>query len=194
MNVINEYASTHNLHEIALNLGCGGRPLEGWINIDNYDYENDDTSRSGSHYDIKMDLKNLDVAAGTVDKILLVHVIEHFVRWETIDLLAYFHSLLRPSGQLIVEMPDFDQCVALMQQGQSAPHIRTPIGLMNMGKTQFYGNQWDRLDYETHRYVWSINEFVGELKKIGYRIMSANHDAIFHLKGRDMIVVAEKSS
>lgn len=141
-----------------------------------------------------MDLKNLDVAAGTVDKILLVHVIEHFVRWETIDLLAYFHSLLRPSGQLIGEMPDFDQCVALMQQGQSAPHKRSPIGLMNMGKTQFYGNQWDRLDYETHRYVWRINEFVGELKKIGYRIMSANHDAIFHLKGRDMIVVAEKSS
>lgn len=107
MGLINEYAQANGLPEINLNLGCGGRPIKGWINIDNYDYEEGDHSRSGSDYDIKMDLQELDVFPETVDKILLVHVLEHFVRWETLDLLTYFRGLLKPKGQLIVEMPDF---------------------------------------------------------------------------------------
>ena len=39
---INEYALTNNITEINLNLGSGGRPIENWINIDNYDYEKND--------------------------------------------------------------------------------------------------------------------------------------------------------
>jgi len=36
---INDYAEKNNLNAIKLNLGSGGRPIEGWINIDNFDYE-----------------------------------------------------------------------------------------------------------------------------------------------------------
>lgn len=191
MGVINQYALDNRLSEINLNLGCGGRPINGWINIDNYDYEEGDHSRSGSDYDIKMDLKDLDVIPNTVDQILLVHVLEHFVRWETLDLLQYFRTLLRPKGRLIVEMPDFWKCIELVLQGKDAPHITTPLGPMNMGMTQFYGNQWDRLDYETHRYVWGIDEFTNALTERGYRVLLASHEAQWHLKGRDMLVVAE---
>ncbi len=58
--LINSYAQINQLSEVKLNLGSGGRPLKGWINIDNYDYEGGDTSRSGSEYDIKMDIRQLD--------------------------------------------------------------------------------------------------------------------------------------
>ena len=34
MSLINNYAKEHQLDKIKLNLGCGGRPLKGWINID----------------------------------------------------------------------------------------------------------------------------------------------------------------
>ena len=37
--IINTYARRNNLDEINLHLGCGGQNLEGWINIDDYDYE-----------------------------------------------------------------------------------------------------------------------------------------------------------
>jgi hypothetical protein len=37
--IINKYAVDNNLELIQLNLGCGGRPIKNWINIDNYDYE-----------------------------------------------------------------------------------------------------------------------------------------------------------
>jgi len=191
MGVINQYALENGLTEINLNLGCGGRSIKDWINIDNYDYDPGDRSRSGSDYDIMMDLRRLDVLPRTVDKILMVHVLEHFVRWKALDLLQYFGTLLRPKGQLIVEMPDFWKCIELVLKGREAPHMNTPLGPMNAGMTQFYGNQWDRLDYETHRYVWGIGEFTNALKEIGYNVLLASHEARWHLKGRDMLVVAE---
>ncbi len=191
-NLINEYAFGNDLSEIKLNLGCGGRPLEGWVNIDNFDYEKNDSSRSGSKYDIKMDIRNLDCQDDTIDKILLVHVVEHFTRWETIKLVGHYYTKLKPGGQLIVEMPDLAQCVKLYLQGKNAPHMKTPLGNINIGRTQFYGNQWDELDYETHRYVWDMDEFTYMLINSGFKILSATHDALFHVKGRDMFVIAEK--
>lgn len=190
--IINIYASNNQLQKVRLNLGCGGRPIKGWINIDNFDYEKNDSSRSGSVYDIKMDIRNLDVEDSSVDEILLVHVIEHFVRWETIKMLKHYFRKLKKDGRIIVEMPDLDRCIAWYIKDRDAPMINTPLGTMNMGLTQFYGNQWDELDYETHRYVWRLDEFIGTLKEIGFSIESASHQAIFHQKDRDMFVIATK--
>ena len=192
MRKINWYANNQKLNEINLNLGCGGRPLENWINIDNYDYEKNDSSRSGSWYDIKMDIRNLDCEDSSVDKILLVHVIEHFVRWESLKMFHHYFLKLKNGGQLILEMPDLDKCIEWYLKGKSAPHIQTPIGVMNMGLTQFYGNQWDELDYETHRYVWRLEECCFELNRIGFSIDHASWDAKFHQRNRDMYVVAKK--
>lgn len=189
---INEFAAQNHLFEINLNLGCGGRDFANWINVDNFEYEYNDSSRSGSNYDIKMDIRELNVAHNTVSRIMLIHVLEHFVRWECIEMLKHYYTKLRPSGSLIVEMPDLDRCILWYLKGQEAPHMNTSIGRLNMGKTQFYGNQWDRLDYETHRYVWTLKEFTQELKQIGYNVISANHEALFHQQDRDMFVVARK--
>jgi predicted SAM-dependent methyltransferase len=190
--VINGYANDKNLSQIKLNLGCGGRPMKGWINLDNYDYEKNDSSRSGSIYDIKMDIRELDVDDTTVDEILLSHVIEHFVRWETIKMLKHYFNKLKHGGKIIVEMPDLDRCIAWYIRQKHTPSIKTPNGIMNMGLTQFYGNQWDELDYETHRYVWRLDEFTQVLQEIGFTIESASHQAVFHQKERDMFVIGVK--
>ena len=192
MALINDYAKSHQLDEIKLNLGCGGRPLKGWINIDFFDYEKNDSSRSGSVYDIKMDISSLDVEDGTVDEILLVHVVEHFTRWSTRAMMGHYLAKLRNGGRLVVEMPDLDRCIRLYLAGNAAPHMNTPLGPINMGRSQFYGNQWDQLEYETHRYVWTLDEFTSELQSIGFKIVSASHEARFHMKGRDMFVIAER--
>ena len=42
--IINDYAEAKGLAPLKLNLGCGGRPLPGWVNIDKYDYDPADTS------------------------------------------------------------------------------------------------------------------------------------------------------
>lgn len=189
---INKYAKDKNLNSINLHLGCGGNSWSGWINIDNYDFDPKDTSRSGSNYDIKMDIRNLEVEDSTVDKIALVHTIEHFVRWETLKLLSHFYSKLKSGGQLIIEMPDLDKCIEWYLKGKSAPHISTPLGNLNMGFTQFYGNQWSEIDFETHRYVWTKPEFKSVLEKIGYKVIECHNEKSTHQKGRDMHVLAEK--
>ncbi len=189
---INQYSKEKNFTEINLNLGCGGRTLDGWINIDNFDYEKNDSSRSGSNYDLKMDIRELDCDDHTVHNILLVHVIEHFVRWESIKMFQHYYSKLITGGSLILEMPDLDKCIEWYLKGKNAPHIQTPNGIMNMGLTQFYGNQWDELDYETHRYVWRLDEVCIELNRIGFSIDHASWDAKFHQKNRDMFIIAKK--
>jgi predicted SAM-dependent methyltransferase len=187
-----EFAASAGYHEIKLNLGSGGRPLPGWINIDNYDYEKQDTSRNAAIYDVKCDIRNLEVPAASVDVIMLVHVLEHFVRWDAIKMLRSYFEILKPGGALIVEMPDFDKCIEWYLRGRDAPHMHTPIGIRNMGLTQFYGNQWDELDYETHRYVWTLDEFLNVVRDIGYEVSRADHAAVFHRPGRDMFVLAKR--
>ena len=190
---INTFAKENKFDEIKLNLGSGGRPLQGWINIDNFDYEKNDTSRSGSIYDIKMDIRELDVDDKSIDEILLVHVIEHFVRWESISMLKNYYQKLKPNGKLIVEMPDLDRCISWYLRDRYTPSMQTPNGKMNMGLTQFYGNQWNELDYETHRYVWRLDEFTTVLEDIGFKIENADFNAKFHQKERDMLVIARKN-
>ena len=189
---INFFATARNLPQIRLNLGCGARRIDGWINIDNYDYDPRDTSRTGSAYDLKMDIRQLEVMPETADMIMLVHVMEHFPRWEAVAMVKHYYECLRPGGKLVVEMPDLDKCIEWYLAGDKAPHIQTRMGSLNMGYTQFYGNQWDGLDYETHRFVWRIADFVAVLREAGFWISQADHEAQFHQKGRDMFVVAEK--
>lgn len=188
--VINDFAALHGYEEINLHLGCGGMAIEGWINIDNYDYEAGDTSRSGAAYDLKMDITSLDAQPGSVSRILMVHVLEHFVRWQAIDMLVHYHDLLKPGGMLFMEHPDLDACIHFYLERKDA--IDTPLGRLNLGFTQFYGNQWDRLDYETHRYVWTKGEMRQVLEEIGYKIIALDNKAQFHVPERDMRVIAVK--
>jgi predicted SAM-dependent methyltransferase len=192
--IVNRYASEHDMTDIKLNLGCGGHHMEGWINVDNYDYESDDSSRSGATYDLKMDIRALDVEDRSVQRILIVHVLEHFVRWEAVEMLQHYFSKLCPGGLLMIEQPDLDACIDWYQKGSNAPHISTPLGSKNMGFTQFYGNQWDRLDYETHRYVWTKAELRETLESIGYKVLHLSNEAKFHQPGRDMWAIACKPS
>ncbi len=187
---INRYAAEKKMNEIKLHLGCGGFYLDGWINIDNYDFDPMDSSRSGANYDIKMDIRKLEAQPNSIGKILLVHVLEHFVRWEAIELLKQFYRLLKPGGSLIMEHPDFDQCIYFYQHRKET--IQTPLGHLNIGFTQFYGNQWDRIDYETHRYVWTQDELGDVLAQIGFESIKMTNETQFHVPERDMAVIAKK--
>ena len=90
-----------------------------------------------------------------------------------------------------MEHPDFDECIYFYQNCKEI--TRTPIGELNIGFTQFYGNQWDKIDYETHRYVWTKNEMNNILLHIGFGPIDISNQAKFHVQGRDMFVIATKS-
>ena len=85
---------------LRLNLGCGDKLLSGYVNIDIVD------SRLGNCPDILCDLHELIYDDNTVDEILSVHVIEHFWRWEALDLLKEWVRVLKPGGKMILECPN----------------------------------------------------------------------------------------
>ena len=193
MKIINTFAKKHNIPH-KLHLACGADYKPGWINIDYFDSDKTDYSRGNKQLklDLKIDLLNLDkhVENNTIEHILMIHALEHFYRWDAIKLLNIFYKILKPNGILELEHPDLDQCIHFYVNNLG--QTNTPVGKLNIGFTQFYGNQWDGLEYETHRYVWTKPELNMVLQDIGYTIIELSNNAKYHVKHRDMRVVVKK--
>ncbi len=86
---------------IKLNLGCGDKILDGYINVDVAN------ERAGKQPDVICDIRNLDnFSDNYADEILAVHVIEHFWRWEVIQILKEWVRILKPGGKMILECPN----------------------------------------------------------------------------------------
>lgn len=169
-----------------LHLGCGGVNLEGFINVDLHPEDPDvvDSSRDGCVADVLADMRNLDLPDNSIDEIQTFHTIDHFTRWECVDMLTDWHRMLRPGGKLVIEVADFARCVLWL--------FHPIANRRRVARNQFYGNQWDRIDFETHRYVWSAREIKRELKSIGFTTIRVTHRTETHYPGRDMRVEAIK--
>ena len=176
-----------------IHVACGNNYFAEYVNIDLFDFDESDTSRDGSKYDFKLDLTNLnDVTDGSLSEIMFIHGFEHFYKWETIEVLEKWLVKLEEGGILHIEMPDFDRVKKMsflpsMFYNKSKKRYKTSI-IHDM----FYGNQWSKLDYETHKYVWSKREFVNALKELGFQIQYQGNSTFFHVPFRDMLIIAKK--
>jgi ubiquinone/menaquinone biosynthesis C-methylase UbiE len=86
---------------IKLNLGCGDKILDGYINVDVAN------ERAGKQPDIISDVRNLEnFADNYADEILAVHVVEHFWRWEVVQIIKEWVRVLKPGGKMILECPN----------------------------------------------------------------------------------------
>jgi len=91
-----------------LNLGCGDRPLKGYINIDN---------RPGVG-DVNEDVFTLpSFSPQSVEEIAASHVLEHASYDRTHAVLQRWHELLVPGGILHVAVPDFDKVLIKFHPG-----------------------------------------------------------------------------
>src|SRR4051794_8984896 len=84
---------------LRLHLGCGGRRLPGFVNIDhNFSPATDYIS----------DIGDLPCPDRSVERIETYHVIEHIPQPVVADMLGYWLRLLRPGATLVVECPDLE--------------------------------------------------------------------------------------
>ena len=145
------------LDKLRLHLGCGSVRWPEWCNIDNYPVDSEDTHRGDSvRPDVWCDISQLSCSSGTVDVIKTVHVLEHFYKYQTLDLIREFYRVLKPGGIMIHEMPNLQSLILLSLLPRKRRYRDIPAADKDMVASQFYGASWERNTrfYPYHKYVW----------------------------------------
>jgi len=87
-----------------LHLGCGSRPVSGWLNVD----------IEKSDYDVDLACGRLPWKSGVFDSIVSQHLIEHLeIGTEFLPLLMELRRVLRPGGEIWLSCPDMEKICLL---------------------------------------------------------------------------------
>jgi len=168
-----------------LNLGCGDKILPGYINVDVVE------SRLDRKPDVICDLHRLTpFEDNSVDEILSVHVVEHFWRWEVVDILKEWVRVLKPGGKMILECPNILSAAQELLRNPDMACGPGPEGQRSMWV--FYGDpQWQD-SYMVHRWGYSPLSLARVMHEAGL-VQLRQEPAEFKLREpRDMRVVGEK--
>lgn len=170
--------------EIWLNLGCGDKILDGYVNVDLVE------ERKENIPDIICDLRELKLESDYADRILSVHVVEHFYHWEINDLLIEWKRVLKPGGKIVLECPNLLSAVKRFLENPEVV-LMEPT---NWAETMFvlYGDPQWKDPLMCHRWAYTPESLCLELDKAGF-VNVVEQPALFK-KGnpRDLRVVAEK--
>lgn len=167
-----------------LNLGCGHRVLDGYVNVDVA------PARAGQPPDVLCDLRRLEpFATDSCDEVMAIHVIEHFYRWEVVDLLREWRRVLKPGGRMVLECPNLlTACEALLSNPQAAG----PGSASERTMWVLYGDPEWQDPLMCHRWNYtpdSLREVMEEAGLVNVR----QEPAQFKLREpRDMRMVGEK--
>jgi SAM-dependent methyltransferase len=101
-----------------LNIGCGPKPLAGWINID---------CRAMPGVDVVCDLNSFpwQFSDNSADEILASHVIEHLD--DPLAAIMEMRRILKPGGKMTIKVP----------------HVLGPFA-MTIGHYHYFGSAWFR--------------------------------------------------
>jgi SAM-dependent methyltransferase len=169
-----------------LNLGCGDKILPGYINVDVVE------SRRGFKPDVICDLHRLTpFEDASIDEVLSVHVVEHFWRWEVLDVLREWVRVLKPGGRMILECPNLLSAAAELLQDPQSRAGPGPEGQRTMWV--LYGDPAWKDPYMIHRWAYTPAS-LGELMREAGLVNVRQEPAQFKLREpRDMRVTGEKA-
>ncbi len=170
---------------VRLNLGCGDKILDGYINVDIVN------ERAGGKPDINCDLRDLYAFdSHYADEILAVHVIEHFWRWEVVNILCEWVRVLKPGGTMFLECPNLlSACQAIVNDPQKAV-LPGPEGQRSMWV--LYGDPMWQDPLMVHRWGYTPQSLANIMQEAGL-VNLRQEPAQFKLREpRDMRIVGEK--
>ena len=118
-----DHEARHAAGPVRLNLGCGGRPLEGYINVDEDSLDQLKARYPANPFPADCQVLNLDVfnlpyANGTVEEVRADSFIEHLGFADEPRLLREIHRVLRPGGTFCFSVPDFEEVCRLWLAAQ----------------------------------------------------------------------------
>ena len=166
---------------IHLNLGCGAKMWSGFVNIDF------PANWSGRKPDIECDLHAIPLPDGHADSAYAIHVLEHFHRYETEDVLREWVRILKPGGKLIVEVPCLDK---VLRHFFNAMRNGTPIN-EQATMHRLYGDPKYKVPEMVHKWCFSTQELVDVMEDCGLTKVGAS-DPQYHHPQCDMRVSGVK--
>jgi SAM-dependent methyltransferase len=158
---------------LRLHIGCGDKPLPGWINIDRV------ARAPGVTTDI--DPAALPYPDGSVAAVLAEHVFEHFDFAEEGAVWRELARVLRPGGTLLIEVPDFEWVCATFLAAQDDWRAFYIVGHTDhyggcgrsldqrwgILQTMFFGNQNGAGQY--HRSAYTTGKLVAIANLLGFK-------------------------
>ena len=139
---------------VRLNIGCGHKLLEGYVNIDmpgNY---------SGQKPDIECDIREIPLPDNHADEAMAIHVIEHFYRWEVVDVLKEWVRVLKPGGLMVIECPCLDKVAQLL-------HVPDAPRRLTLGR--LYGDPDYKAPEMTHKWCYTWQEMANVMQQAGLK-------------------------
>lgn len=164
-----------------LNLGCGNRHLEGFVNVDMAD------NWCSKPPDVSTDIsKPLPFDDGVADEIHAYHVFEHFYRYDADAILIDWVRVLKPGGLLVLELPCLDKILGIFQHCIKS-RLELPEHLTLWG---LYGDPKYANPAMVHRWAYSISELSTMLELNGLKVRSTEPQT--HQPIRDMRLEGRK--
>ena len=143
--------------DLCVNLGCGSKALDGWINLD---------AARAPHIEVVWDLRyGLPFPSESCTAIFGEHVIEHIPRTDVVTLIAECHRALQPGGVLRVSTPDAGRFLRSYCGDQNLLHdsrfpeaAETAMDRVNMMMRE----------HGTHLWVYDAESLTLLLRKAGF--------------------------
>src|SRR6266852_8406862 len=144
-------------HDLCVNLGCGYRPMKGWINVDH---------ARGPEVQVVWDLRRgLPFQDGSCSAIFSEHLIEHVPREDAERLLAECHRVLANGGVLRLSTPDAGHYLRSYAGDQE--FLRDPSFGEAAGTPMDRVNQMMR-EYGQHLWVYDAKSLTRALECAGF--------------------------
>lgn len=196
---------------IRLNLGCGGRPLDGYINVDQDSIE--EMKKRYPHQVFAPEMKiyqydifNLPYEDASVDEIRADSFIEHLCFKDEKKLFLEVKRVLKKDGVFHWSVPDFEDCVKtwLAAEDNWQDFYRDDDEAIK--KQHWFGtytydtkNRWGYLtamifgsqngEGQHHRNAYTEGKIKAMMKKLGFEIVNLER---FKWKGeRDLMIQVE---
>ncbi len=156
-----------------LNLGCGKRREDGYVNVD----------VPGSGADVECDVQELPWPDAVADEVLAVHLLEHIPMLNAALVVKEWARVLAPGGEMVLELPCRDKVFDMIARGVDDPRlVLFPL----------YGDpRTHRTTADVHRWCWSKVEVALLMRDAGL-VDVRSEEPRYHVPIRDMRIVGRK--
>jgi glycosyltransferase involved in cell wall biosynthesis len=157
-----------------LNLGCGGKKIEGYVGVDIFKHENVDEIFS---------MDNIPYGDASIDGLYSEHALEHLTFKAAERAVKEWYRVLKDGCELILKIPDLQSCCEsylnppehILKRGVSFQSAREWFRYTIFGRQMSLSGELD--EAQVHKSGYSKQEIRALLENVGFKITSiTNYD------------------